>query len=133
MTRGPATGTNRNSNSLDKAEDAWGMLLPSWVKVLALECDKSSQRVVSNQVGFSTALLSQVLNNRYPGNLRKVEQVVSDAFIRETVDCPVLGKIQSSNCLEHQRRKFSPSSPQALRLHKACKTCPQSLKEKCNA
>ncbi|WP_421780754.1 transcriptional regulator [Kiloniella litopenaei] len=132
MTRGPAVGTNRKTSSVVKAAQAWGEDLPDWIKVLSEECDRSSQRVVCSQIGFSTATLSQVLNNCYPGNMKKVEQAVNDALVRESVACPILGVIQSVQCLENQRRKFSPSSPQALRLFRACKGCPNSLKEQGN-
>ncbi len=124
MTRGPGIGSNRTTSSIDKAQKAWGACAPAWISTLAEECDGSSQRKVARELGVSAALLSSVLGNKYPGNLARVEEAVKLRFMRDEVDCPVLGKTSKGKCLEHQARGFSTASPLHLRLFRACPDCP---------
>lgn len=124
MTRGPGIGSNRTTSSINKALKAWGACVPPWISTLAEECDGSSQRRVAEELGVSAALLSNVLGNKYPGDLVRIEQAVSARFMRVEVDCPVLGRTSRCNCLEHQGRGFSTASPLHLRLFRACPNCP---------
>ncbi len=55
--------------------DAWGDTLPDWVRALAEACEASSQNKVAQQLGYSGALVSNVLRNRaIPANSRRGEQ-----------------------------------------------------------
>jgi hypothetical protein len=99
---------------------AWGKKPPEWVQILAEECDRTSQKKVAEQIRYSTAVVNQVLKNRYTGNLTDVEKAVRGAYLNATVACPVLGDLPLNNCLQHQRQRFSAANNQRVRLYRAC-------------
>lgn len=103
----------------------------NWLDVLAEQCLFTSQKKVSDKLQVSTALISQVLKGKYPGDLTRIEQLVKGAFMQYSVDCPVLGEIEKHKCLFHQAREFAATNPQRVMLHKACRSgCPHSQLEK---
>ena len=134
--RGPAKG-NGNGVALANVEASWPSP-PDWVIVLARACDAagSSQGVVADRLNYSKSTVSNVLNNKYGGDLSRVEQAVRGALMSETLMCPVVGEIKRNICLEHQKRsrKFAATSSIRVRLHRTCPTCPNfTLKGGANA
>lgn len=123
MTRGPSIGTNRSTSSVEKVAESWGAFAPDWVSVLADQCDATSQRHVAGQLGYSPALISNVLAAKYTGDLAAVEQAVNARFAQSQVECPVLGSIAAGECYDHQGRPFSTANPQHVKLYRACPTC----------
>lgn len=124
MARGPEAGRKAKALSLETARQAWGEALPAWIEALASACDKTSQNVIARQLGVSAAQISCVLNRKYKGSYAGLECLAHDFFLRGKVACPVLGEITSRECLAQQKRPFVASSPQAVRLYRACKSCP---------
>ena len=116
-----------NSSNTIRATEAWGEPIPDWVTTLAHECDASSQKDTAKRCGYSTAVINQVLGNRYVGDLNAVEMAVKGALMHEEIVCPVMGEMPLHTCLENQRRKFSPTNSTRARLWRACRTeCPHS-------
>jgi hypothetical protein len=113
-------------SALARAQAAWGVEAPDWIKALAEACDARTQGDAARQIGYSAAVVSNVLSAKYPGNLAAVERMVRGTFMRERVTCPVLGEISTSNCVLNQRDKFSAASRMAVRLHQTCPSCPNS-------
>lgn len=101
---------------------------PVWVLALAEECDaRKSQAKVGLRIGYSAAVVNQVLSHSYKGDLSKVEAAVRGAFMGETVECPVVGPIGRDRCLSHQRAPLAATNPQRVRLYRACRNgCPHS-------
>jgi len=98
-----------------------------WRETLALQCGQRSQARVAATIGYSAAVVNQVLAGTYKGDLAAVQKAVEGAFMGATVDCPVLGVIPSNRCLEEQRRPFAATSPNRVRLYRACRAgCPNS-------
>lgn len=127
--RGPQAGQRPpgSRTSTATARDAWGSV-PAWVQVLAQACDGASQSVVARRIGYSAAVISQVINHSYRGDLARVEAAVRGALMDETVICPVLGDIAHDVCLAHQKRKFDCTSAMRARLYRACRSgCPHFL------
>ena len=56
------------------ARAAYGRALPDWIEVLALQCGRSSQRAVAEALGRSTAVVSQVLSNKYTADKTRIEE-----------------------------------------------------------
>ncbi|WP_126456702.1 transcriptional regulator [Sulfuriflexus mobilis] len=114
--------------AVERAKDSWGDEVPYWVAIMAEQCDHSSQKRVADKIGYSPAVVSNVLANKYSGDLGAVEQSVNGALLMATVNCPVVGTLKAHHCLENQRRNFSLSNPQRVRLYKACRSghCPHS-------
>lgn len=115
---------------LKKTRDAWGGELPDWVTALVAACDASSQNKISKQMGYSSAVISLVLNNTYTGDMDKIEKNVRDFFM-SGVECPALGKITADQCLAWRKeaKEPNPSSPHKSRMFHACRTCPRNRKD----
>lgn len=106
---------------------AWGEEAPDWVRVLATECDRTSQKHVAEMIGYSSAVVNQVLRKRYVGDTSAVAQAVRGAYLHATVQCPVLGDLELHRCLHHQRQKYSAVNSVRVRLHRACNGgCPNA-------
>ena len=95
-----------------------------WLDVLRSACKARSQRAVAADIGYSTAVVSQVLSGSYKGDLRAVRQKVEGALMGLTVDCPVVGDLQRNRCLEYQRQPFAATNHLRVQFSRACPTCP---------
>ncbi len=115
---------------LEIARSAWAPL-PDWVEVLAGKCAEMSQRQVAERIGYSGGMVSQLLRNRYRGNLAAIEDAVRGAWMGATVLCPVMGSIPTDACQDWQKksREFVPSNRLRARMQTACSKCPRCRKE----
>jgi len=94
---------------------------PVWLATLREQCRAKTQGKVAEQIGYSPAVVNQVLQGKYPGDLKRVEKAVRGAFMGETCNCPVLGEIPVNLCLETQKKPFASTNPQRVRLYRACR------------
>ncbi|MGF1707468.1 helix-turn-helix domain-containing protein [Enterovibrio baiacu] len=102
----------------------------TWLDELRKQVDATSLSSVANAMGVSKAMISQVLNGKYKGNMQRVQSLVESVYMGHTVVCPVLGEIPKHKCLAHQNAKHVGSTPNAIRLWKACRSeCPNSQLE----
>lgn len=102
---------------------------PRWLNELRSQCASLGRQKVSDITGYSRATLSQVLNNKYKGNLKEVEKAVRGAFLGETVMCPVLGELETNKCMSYQKEKRSAVNPLRVQLYRNCNgNCPNSGK-----
>lgn len=106
-----------------KAQAAWGKAMPAEVEVLARACTERPAKEVARQVGYSPAVISHVLANKYPGDMTAVLAKVRGALMGETVGCPILGEIGRDRCMKEQRTPFHASNSTRARLFHTCKTC----------
>lgn len=95
----------------------------NWLDLLQTKCEQLSRKQVISDLGISKTTLSQLLNNKYPGDLAAMEQKVTTKYGGLTVNCPVLGEIALSRCATEQNKPFNTSSPQRVKLFKACQSC----------
>ena len=106
---------------------AWGDELPDWVRVLAEECDATSQKAAAARIGYSNTAVCNVLRRKYGkqvgfgGDLTAVEQAVRGALLSVTVACPVAGDLPAHVCLDYQRQPFRSTNAQRVRLYRACR------------
>lgn len=113
--------------NLEKALVAWGDPLPEWIAALAEACDADNQTVVGKLLGYSGAVVSMVLSNKYGGDMIRFEALVRGALMAETVHCPTLQEISRDRCQYWQKRPFSTASGNAVRMYHACRSgCPHS-------
>ena len=82
-----------------------------------------SQTKVADQLGVSTAVISTLLNDKYPGNVELMEQRIRGQYMAETVMCPVMGTLGKRNCLDNQAMPVAFTNPLRAALGRACKTC----------
>ncbi len=97
-----------------------------WVAALREEVSRSTVTATAKVIGYSPAVVSQVLAGCYRGDLRRVESAVSGALMGATVDCPVVGELPRNRCVEYQRRAgdFAATNPLRVALSRACARCP---------
>ena len=94
---------------------------PTWLTVLRSECRARTQAAVAEEIGYSPAVVNQVLQGKYKGDLVRVERAVRGAFMGETCHCPVMGEIPVNQCLTIQKQPFASTNPQRVRLYRACR------------
>jgi len=99
-----------------------------WKQALRDECRRTSQARAAQLIGYSPAVVNQVLKGTYKGDYRAVEEAVRGALMGATVDCPVIGEMPRNRCIEHQRRAsaFAATNPLRVQLYKTCPTCEHS-------
>jgi transcriptional regulator with XRE-family HTH domain len=95
-----------------------------WITVLREQCKRTSQAEVAKRLGYSAAVVNQVLKGTYKGDVNRVQQAVEGALMGMTVDCPVIGELARNRCLEYQRREFASTNPTRVTLSRTCPTCP---------
>jgi DNA-binding transcriptional regulator YdaS (Cro superfamily) len=99
-----------------------------WVEVLRAACAVSTQGSVATRLGYSAAVVNQVLKGTYKGDLQRVQRAVEGALMGSVVDCPIVGQIPRQRCVEHQRAPFRATNPSAVQLYRACRGgCVHSL------
>ena len=110
---------------------AWKEAAPDWVVALARACAASSQGRVADRMGRSPAVISQVLHNKYPGDMRAVEELVRGCYLAATVQCPALGTLPTNECAKWRRkaRVFSGANALGVQMYRACQRCGLFRKE----
>ena len=100
--------------------------LPDWVKILADECDLTSQNQVAKRLGYSASVVSNVLRNTYAGSMSAVEDTVRGALMAEEISCLGLGTINRRNCRDWRKKSRAANPPPgfAVTMFRACNRCP---------
>jgi len=112
----------------DRAAAAWGEAMPDWVRALAESADATSQARVAKRIGYSPAVVSHVLANRYPGDLDKVATTIRAHLMAGAVACPELGALPLADCLDWRAKAkaFAATSSRRLLMYRACRACPHN-------
>ena len=111
--------------------DAWGAQVPDWVAELDRACALASQNRVAKKLGVSAAMISNVLSNKYTGDMARVEDLVRGHFMNGTITCPALGEIPLNKCRDwrEKARNFSSANPERVMMFRACPKCPHNHRE----
>lgn len=114
------------SSPIEIARAAWKPLTPDWIERLAEECAAGTQRSVAEKLGRSAGLISQVLRNKYPGDMASIEEAVRGAFMDAMIVCPALGNLPTDECQSWRRnsRHFVNTNSLRVRMYRACQNCP---------
>ena len=130
MRRGPQPGIKSFTDSVTTLETSWGEDAADWMRWLAEECNAASQAAVAKRIGYSGAYISNLLNNKFRGDLSAFEQAIRGALRSETVSCPGIGQeIAGNACLGWQKkaRKMRSTNPLRVKMYRACRgNCPHS-------
>lgn len=102
----------------------------SWLEALQVRATRVPLSVVASEIGYSKSTVSRVLNDSYGGDINAVKHAVQRAYLKNMVECPLLGDIERDQCLRHQNRPFAVTNPMRVQLHRACKTCPNKCEGK---
>ncbi|WP_337840483.1 helix-turn-helix transcriptional regulator [Rheinheimera sp.] len=104
-----------------------------WLEILRAKVEHQGRRYVCEKLGISSTTLSQVLNEKYPGNLDNIRTKVTAAFgitLAQTVVCPVLGEIGTERCRTEQQKPFTATNPTRVKLWQNCRACPNNCQGK---
>ena len=114
----------------DKAHAAWYGAPPDWVLALAEACDEEGdQRYIAQRLQYSASVVSQVLGNKYRGDMRAVQMRVRGVLLGHMQQCPFFREIRMNFCLEHQRRRRDRIRDNVQRqLYGCCARCPNNLR-----
>ena len=91
------------------------------VERLLQECQRTSQAKAAARIGYSPAVVNQVLRGTYKGDLKAVKKAIEGALMGATVACPVLGELPSNKCLLIQAQPFAATNPTRVQLYQACR------------
>jgi hypothetical protein len=70
-------------------------------------------------------VISLALKGRYTGRLDRLERRVRGELLKDTVICPVLGRISTKRCEDEQQQPFSTTSRLRVAVYRACRDgCP---------
>lgn len=93
-----------------------------WLELLRGEVGKTSQSKAAARIGFSPAVVNQVLSGKYRGNRENVAAAVLEKL--GSVPCPFLGKtIRALDCRDNRTRKPPANLQQDIRFWRACQGC----------
>lgn len=96
----------------------------NWMTVLREHRDSHGNGPTAEKIGYSATTVSQVLSNKYKGDLSAIQKAVEGGLMGMTVQCPVVGEMPRNVCLDYQRRVFQATNPLRVQLNKACPKCP---------
>lgn len=116
-----------NQTCLEIAQENWDPIVPDFIIRLATFCDENTQTAAAKKIDYSSAVVSQLLRNKYGGNMEKVETKVTNIFRNKFAECPLLGRIPIDICLAHARKPYTPLNPILIAQFKACRQCPNNL------
>lgn len=85
--------------------------------------ESHGQAAVARRIGYSPSAISQALKGSYGSSMDRLLMRVAEVFSDGTVACPVMGEIPLRRCAEERRKPFGVSSPQRVRLWRACQEC----------
>lgn len=116
-----------NLTMTDKANQAWDGAPPQWIQELARLATSQGLNGCAKKLGYSSAVISQTISNKYRGDLAKLEEKVRGALMGETVVCPIQGEIGRHTCLEWQSKPKAITNATRIQMYQACRGgCPFS-------
>lgn len=83
----------------------------------------NSQTKVAEALGVSSAVISTLLKDKYPGSVNAMEERIRGEFMAETLLCPVMGTLGKRSCLDNQALPMAFTNPVRAALGRACKSC----------
>lgn len=94
-----------------------------WLDLLRDQVDRRGLGPVSQDLGYSKAAVSLVLNGKYDSNPRRIEAAVLKAY--GSLQCPFEGReLTAADCRFWRTCDRPTTSTWALQHWDACRTCP---------
>ena len=87
-----------------------------------------SQVAAGKELGISSAAVSQLLQDKYPGSIQTMVERIKGRYLGLMVRCPVYGTLARNHCLDYQALPVAFTNPLRSALGRACKTCPNRKK-----
>jgi len=93
------------------------------MKILHTVVAEHGQASVARQIGRSSAAISQIMSGKYQGNPDRILELIDAEYGSAEVDCPVMGRVPLSRCIEERNKPFKATNPQRRQLYLACRSC----------
>lgn len=93
------------------------------MELLQQMVEKLGLQEVAKQIGYNKSAVCHVLKGSYRGNPGRVLKAVEDKFSQQAVECPVMGTIPLSRCVENRNLPFSSANPIRVMLARTCPKC----------
>ncbi len=122
MNRGPRPGSSPVGH-IAKARAARAETAPDWVIALATKAEELGLKAAGELICYSPTTISEVISNKYRGDLGRLEQMVRGALMGAVVICPVLGEVGRDRCRQEQSAPFRATNSTRAHLRRACRTC----------
>lgn len=106
-------------------------VLPADVKaaLAAAVVRLGSQSKAAADLGVSGAVVNTLLKDKYTGDVAGMEKRIRGQYMAATVQCPVMGALNSRDCLDYQARPPAFTNPVRAALSRSCKNCPHRRAE----
>lgn len=104
-----------------KARAAWGNDIPAEVTMLAEEAERTTADKVAKRIGYSGAVVSQLISNKYPGDVERVKAKIRGALMNAMVRCPAVGEIALDYCLDQQKMPNTGASSVRALIYRNCR------------
>ena len=99
------------------------MTITDHMDLLKQAVTQYGQSTVARALGYSVSAVNQILRGKYKGGLTNVLKRVNEVYGTGTIECPVMGTITIQRCAAERKKPFAITSPQRVRLFKACRAC----------
>jgi predicted YcjX-like family ATPase len=106
------------------AIDAWGQDLPEWIRMLADECDRTTQADVAERLKISGSYVNRLIHNRYGASHTEPEQMVLAIIGGRKIECPAFGPIPLTSCIRNRRRTGPATNMLQRAFERHCPACP---------
>jgi hypothetical protein len=99
-----------------------------WIEILKRQVEKKGGKQVAHELGIGRSTVSLLCQAKYPGSTRRMEERIAAIYGKDgKIDCPALGEIDPSTCVDTWNRAknigMKASNPETLRLYKTCMSC----------
>ncbi len=78
---------------------------------------------VARQIGYTKGAVCHVLKGSYKGNPGRILKAVEEKYSQQAVECPIMGEIPLSRCVENRNLPFSSANPIRVMLARTCPKC----------
>jgi len=97
------------------------------LEILQKQIKEKGLEQVAKELGISKTTVYLVLQGKYKGSVKNIEEKVKKIYGSNGIQCPVLGEISPAQCAEIYRQaefvgKYV-SNPEKLILYRECRRC----------
>ncbi len=88
--------------------------------------EKEGLGVVSKRLGVSPSAICHIVKGTYKARPDRILRLAEEAYSQQIIECPVLGEIALSRCIQEKNRPFAAINPTRAKLARTCPRCGQS-------
>lgn len=105
-------------------------LPPDVLDILREQAKSKTQIEMADELGISASYVNKAIHDKYQGDIEKLCARVRGLWAGSTVECPVLGAINTKVCQDQQGHPACWSNPMRAALTRSCRKCPHAQHNK---